>query len=94
MCIRTDGDDFAAKLTVAADHVGAGIGLSQTVVQAAGVHLNTDMLPDQSEQNLIQDIPVFLIRIIFVFVWTISDNVINVSIDIHSVKSRKIFQNG
>ena len=45
-------------------------------------------------QNRIQNVPIFFIRIKLVFVWTVADNIIQMSISVHFMKCIQILQNG
>ena len=61
---------------------------------ASGIHLKSHIFLNQLFQDRFQNILVFLIRIETVLVRTVTDNVIQMPVSIHFIKSRKIFRNG
>ena len=94
MCISTDSDDLTTKFAIAANDCTAGIWLSEAVVETAGIQLNSPSPGNDGAQDLIKNILVTFISIVFILIRAIAYNIINMSIYIHLRKCMQIFENG
>ena len=94
MRISTDSDDLTTKFAIAANDCTAGIWLSEAVVETAGIQLNSPSLGNDGAQDLIKNILVTFISIVFILIRAIAYNIINMSIYIHLRKCMQIFENG
>ena len=68
VCISTDGDDLSPKFPVSSDNSHAGIGLSQTIMVAAGIQLDSFSHGDKLFQDFVQNVFVAAVRIFAVFI--------------------------
>lgn len=92
MGVGADGYDLTAKLTVALQNIFGGVGMPQTVPEAAGIDLNSFSAGDQQFQTFIDYITVFPVGVIPVFVGAVANYIVDMAVYIEFVKGPDVFR--
>ena len=90
MCVGAYGDQFASQLAIAFQNILVGIGMVQSIFKTAGVQLHSCALFDEQPYDLVKLILIFFIRIKKVFVWSVSDDLIDMAVNIEAGESVQV----
>ena len=75
-------NDFTAQFLISFQNVYTWIRLTKTGTEAGGVQFNAFSGFQNGTKNPVNDIGVFLIRIVLIFSWTVTYNIIQMTISI------------
>ncbi len=76
--VGADGDEFSAEFTVASENIGARIRFAETVPEPAGVDLKAFAVFNQKAQDRVDKVCVGFVRVVFVAVRTVADDIVHV----------------
>ena len=78
MSIGSYGDDLTAQLMIAAQNIGTGMRLSETIAEASGIQFQALATVNQQFQNRIDGILIFIVGVIFALGRRHTDDIIQV----------------
>ena len=76
--ITANGNHLAAQFVIAAENIGTGMRLSETIAEASGIQFQALATVNQQFQNRIDGILIFIVGVIFVLGRRHTDDIIQV----------------
>ena len=94
MSVSTDGDDLASQLPIPVQDFFRWVWVPETIFESGHIQLDPLTVSDKLPQDLVNDIFVFVITVIFVLFRSVTNHIVNVAVYIKFMKGSDVFQNG
>ena len=85
--VRADGDALTAKFPVSHQDIRLGVRLTKSVLIAGCVDFQTESVVNDGLENFIQDFAVTFITVVLIFIWAVSDDVVDMTVS----RKNKVF---
>ena len=94
MSVSTDGDDLTSQLPIPVQDFFRWVWVPETIFESGHIQLDPLTVSDKLPQDLVNDIFVFVITVIFVLFRSVTNHIVNVAVYIKFMKGSDVFQNG